>query len=513
MFRQLYTSSSSACFELINEEVYYSKKEYRVLLNGAPLRGSFSTNVFSLFNLKPSTAYTVSTTLDGFVLSFVTSSESMCLNVKDFGAVGDGKTDDTVAIQTAINLCDIYGRVYIPKGVYSIRPITLKSHLTLELSKGATLLGNIGMDNYPIVKAEVSDWASGEKIQCASWEGSPIDSRQSLINAYFAKDINIVGQGKIDGNAQNALWWVDVKNQKIGRPRLFFGNKCCDVTIHGITVSNSASWTLHPFFCKNFSLLDASVNAPKDSPNTDGCNPESCDGVNIIGSIFSVGDDCVAIKSGKLYMGAKYHTPADNHTIRNCLMQFGHGAIVLGSEMAGGVKNLSVEKCYFNHTDRGLRIKTRRGRGKDGIIDGIEFKNIIMDNVLTPLVINMFYFCDPDGKTEYVWSKKKLPVGDDTPYLGKFTFSDMICRDCEYSAGYFYGLPEQPIGEINISNVRFDFKHDAQSGMPAMMSFIEPTCKQGLYFNNVSIVNIKNTQVNGCDGEVITAVNVGEIKE
>lgn len=145
----------------------------------------------------------------------------------------------------------------------------------------------------------------------------------------------------------------------------------------------------------------------------------SCNGVEIVGCKFSVGDDCCAIKSGKLYMGKTYKTPANNHTLRNNLFRNGHGAITLGSEMAGGVTSLSVSQCVFSHTDRGLRIKTRRGRGKDAIIDGVLFENIKMHNVLTPFVINMYYFCDPDGFTEYVRSRdaKKFPVDDRTPYL------------------------------------------------------------------------------------------------
>lgn len=124
---------------------------------------------------------------------------------------------------------------------------------------------------------------------------------------------------------------------------------------------------------------------------------------------FSLGDDCIAVKSGKIYMGKKYKTPSENIHIRQCLMENGHGAVTVGSEMAGGVKNLVVEECRFYDTDRGLRIKTRRGRGKDAVLDQIIFRKIDMDQVMTPFVINCFYFCDPDGKTEFVQSREKMP--------------------------------------------------------------------------------------------------------
>ena len=85
------------------------------------------------------------------------------------------------------------------------------------------------------------------------------------------------------------------------------------------------------------------------------------------------------LKSGKIDIGKRFKTPASRHTIRNCLMQFGHGAVTLGSEMAGGVKDLTVNRCVFLKTDRGLRIKTRRGRGKDAVIDGVTFENLKME--------------------------------------------------------------------------------------------------------------------------------------
>lgn len=322
-----------------------------------------------------------------------------------------------------------------------------------------------------------------------------------------------MGRGVIDGNARNSTWWENVKARTIGRPRLVFFNHCENVLFHGILGRNSASWNFHPFFCKNVDFIDIAVEAPKDSPNTDGMDPESCDNVRCIGVRFSVGDDAIAIKSGKMYMGMKYQTPATNHLVRNCLMEYAHGAVVLGSEMSGGIRDLTVSQCLFSHTDRGLRIKTRRGRGKYAVIDGVEFSNIRMDNVMTPLVMNMYYFCDPDGKTEFVWSKEPHPVDDTTPYLGSFVFRDMVCTDCEWAAGYFYGLTEQPIGSVTIENVSFSFKEDASSGYPAMMSYIDEECKRGLYFNCVSKVSLKNVTMDGQVGDKVTALHVGEVAE
>ena len=510
-FHNLYVSSVSACFELENSAPYYAEQEYDVTVNGAPALMGVRTNVFSLFELKPDTEYTVSVGEDSVTVK--TLSETGCISVLDFGAKGDGVTDDTSALQVAIDCTPKGGRLLVPAGVYFTRPLVLKSNMTWHLQKGAIILGDPVEEHYPILPGEIQDCEYDDVHQITSWEGHPSAGRQSFISAHYAENIAIVGEGVIDGNAINGSWWVDVKKRPIARPKLVWLNRCENVTFHGITGRNSACWNFHPFFSKNIFFYNTAVEAPKDSPNTDGTDPESCDNVHYIGMRFSVGDDAIALKSGKMYMGMKYQTPATNHIVRNCLMEYAHGAVVLGSEMAGGIKDFTVSQCYFKHTDRGLRIKTRRGRGKYCVVDGVEFSNILMDNVMTPLVINMYYYCDPDGKTEYVWSKEKLPVDDGTPYMGNFTFRDIQATDCEWAAGFFYGLPEMPVESVTIENMNFTFKQDASSGCPAMMSFLEPMSKKGLYFNCVKKVHLKNVTVTGQEGDYLITENVDEVIE
>ena len=510
MFKQLFKSSTSACFELENTNPYYAPDKYQVIVNGTKTDKVWESNVFSLFNLQPDTDYVIGTTLDSATLTVHTDKESGTVNVKDLGAKGDGKTEDTYYVQMAIDSCPKGGRVIIPEGSYYVRPIVLKSDITIEIQKGGELLGDIVEEHYPYVPAKI-EHDDGTKEILATWEGNPYTCHQSFVSAYKQSNIKIVGEGAINGNADHSTWWATPKGRAVARPRLVTLNKCENVVFHGVTCKNSAAWNLHPFFSKNLGFYDIRVQNPYTGPNTDGLDPESCDNVEIIGSVFSVGDDCVALKAGKLYMGAKYKTPANHHTIRNNLFQDGHGAIVLGSEISGGVKNLSVCQCVFKHTDRGLRIKTRRGRGKDSIIDGVVFENIKMINVITPFVINMYYFCDPDGHTEYVWSREKHPVGDDTPYLGKFLFKNIECTDCECMCAYFDGLVEQPVKEVVIENVSFSFKQDAKPFKPAMLEFVRDYCKEGIYIDNVENVVLKNVTFDGVEGEHIIQKNCGKV--
>ncbi len=510
--KNIYTGASSACFELVNDRPYYAPAEFRVYLNGEKCSET-SSNVFSVYSLNPDTEYDLRIKGEGIEgeLRFRTAGESCALDVHAFGAVGDGVHDDTEAIQTAVNYLPPEGRLLFPAGQYLSRPISLKSHITLELCEGAVLLGWPERKDYPIIPGFVHA-LNGEEVHFGTWEGNAVPMYQALLSAAYAEDITIVGPGTVDGNAQNTDFWTNFTNFPTGRPRLLFFNRCTGVTVHGIHACNSASWQIHPYFSKNLGFYDVFVSAPKISPNTDALDPESCSNVEIIGCRFAVGDDCIAIKSGKIELGKKFNQPADRHTIRNCLMQEGHGAITLGSEIGAGVQNLSVSQCLFRGTDRGLRIKSRRGRGKNCRIDGVSFDNIRMEKVLTPVVINLWYnCCDPDRESEYVWSREHLPVDDRTPYMGSFRFSRIRCTDAEIAACYIDGLPEAPIHDVTFEDVSIGFSPDARPGIPMMENFAKTRCRLGLYLDNVKHITLKNVRLQGVDGEALIADHYEEL--
>ena len=511
MIKSVFISSSSACFEWQNNEAYYSPKEYTVYLNGEWVYFG-NTNVFSLFDLTPNTEYELVS--EGEKLTFKTKAETAAVSVRDFGACGDGVTDDTEAIRAAINCLPRGARLYFPSGVYLTAPISLKSHMTLELSEGATLLGIADRSKYPAVPGCVPELCGGDDVHLGGWEGCANKMYLSLIYAEYAEDITIVGRGRLDGNGEAGGWWEkEMIRGPIKRPRLMFFNRCDGIRLHGISLSNSPCWNIHPYFSSNVDILDISITAPKDSPNTDAIDPEACDRVDIIGCKLSVGDDCIAIKSGKIDLAAIFKKPADRHTVRNCLMQFGHGALTLGSEISGGVTNLTVNRCVFERTDRGLRIKTRRGRGKYCVIDGVVFENIKMTGVLTPIVINSFYFCDPEGHTEYAQTREPLPIDDRTPYLGSFTFKNMECTDCEVAACYCEGLPERPIASVALENINFSFSDSAKPEMPAMCEHVEPMCRAGMVLKCVDKLTLKNVKVENNLGRALACDRVSEIIE
>lgn len=499
----------SATFELDNHEIYQVKDEYDVYLNDEKVLTT-KTNAFTLFNLVQDKDYIVKIGEDS--LSIHTNKASYILYAKDF-IKGSSEQDDTLALQMAISMTPKNGLLIFEEGEYHIRSLFLKSDITIEFKKGAYLLGSTEVNDYPLGPGEIKPLRDEDKpLQLLSWEGNPFIGKPSLIAGYEVENVNLVGEGVVDGQAQKSKFWDDVKHLPWGRPRLLFLMRCKNINVVGLTFQNTPCWTIHPYFSQNLGFYNLFISNPKTSPNTDGMDPEACDNVKIIGVNFSVGDDCIALKSGKIYIGSTYKKPCNNVTIRNCFMNEGHGAIVLGSEAGAGLTNLLIERCYFKHTDRGLRIKTRRGRGKDSVMDNVTFRDIYMDNVLTPLTVNMFYFCDPDGKEEYVQTREKLPVDERTPYLGKFTFERMTVVDAEYALGYFLGLPEQPIGEINIIDSTFTVKDTENSGFPVMASNVEKMNKSGFNFFNVKKVNIKNVKTSGYVGEEYIFNNVEEVK-
>lgn len=515
MLKVLYQGAGSACFELENRSPYYAPSPYSVYLDGALVLQN-NTNVFSLFGLSPNTHYTLCVKSESAeeTLDFSTACETCAVNARDFGAIGDGVHDDTDALALAIRCLPEDGRLILPEGRYLTRPQMLKSRMTLELQSGAVLLGSPERERYPILPGAVIDPVTGKELIFGADEGLVKPMYQSLLTAQYAEDIAIIGPGTVDGNAGAGDFWTKYHEFPAARPRLFFFNHCARVRLHGVRVKDSPAWQIHPFFCDDVGIYNVTVTAPKDSPNTDAIDPESCRGVEILGCRLNVGDDCIAIKSGKIELGKKYRRAAEGHTIRNCLMEHGHGAVTLGSETAAGVRDLAVSQCLFRDTDRGLRIKTRRGRGKDCEITGITFENIRMDGVLTPIVMNMWYNCvDPDRESEYVWTRKALPVDERTPHLGSFVFRNLECTGAHAAACSIDGLPERPIDAVTLEDISVSFAENALPAIPAMRNFAEPVCRMGLYFENVGKIRLKNVRLSGVVGDAVITKACGALEQ
>lgn len=510
-------TSRDICFELVGTGRYYTDEKYDIYLNGNKMLTTDKV-ITSVYNLSPDTEYLVEAKAENGdqvlgSLTVKTEYEFVTLNVRDFGAKGDGVHDDTLAIQTAIMACPKKGRVYVPAGVYKIVSLFLKSDLVLDLAKDATLSAFTEREKFGILPGIIQSYDEKDEYNLGTWEGNPLDCFTGIITGLYVENVVITGEGTIDGCTSFENWWHNCKVMNIAwRPRLVFLSHCKNITMHGVTVTNSPSWTLHPYFTDGMYFYDVKVINPANSHNTDGLDPESCTDIKIIGVYFSVGDDCIAIKSGKIYMGRKHKIPTSKVSIRQSCMRDGHGAVTVGSEIAAGVKEVKIEDCLFLNTDRGLRVKTRRGRGKDSVLDNIVFENITMDNVMTPFVVNSFYFCDPDGKTEYVASKEALPVDERTPEIDRLVFKNIEAHNCHVAAAYIYGLPEKKISSVTFENIHVDYAKEPKSGVAAMMLGCDEGRLQGIVAANIEELVVKNVVVEGCEGETFVLTGIDNIK-
>jgi polygalacturonase len=347
--------------------------------------------------------------------------------VTKFGAVGDGKTMNTTAIQKTIDAASAAGGgiVLVPEGNFLTGPFTLASQINLQLAKGATILITDDIKNYPSVDERYQD--------CISVVG--------------AHDVEISGEGAIDG--QGKAWWEAFRADKAmtHRPYMIKFNKCSRVYVHGVTLTNSPMFHLVPQNCTDVTIQGITIQSPANAPNTDGIDPSGWNYL-ITNCTIDDGDDNIAVKPG-----GNSRSPGDkNFTITNCTFRHGHG-MSIGSGTDNGIEDLRVSNCTFDSTDAGIRIKTSRGRG--GLLQNLTYENLTMTAVKNPIYIIDWYperDAPKDPSTE-----KAQPVTDRTPINKNIVIRNVTATACA-TAGIIRGLPEAPISNVTLSNVTISAK-------------------------------------------------------
>ena len=390
------------------------------------------------------------------------------------GAKADGKTLNTMLINHTVDRLSQAGggTLFFPAGTYLTGAIRLKSNITLELEAGATLLFSDNFDDYlPFMEVR--------------HEGVMMKSFSPLISAMDAENITIKGEGTLDGqgkawwteffriyvdlekngmrelNKYQPLWerendvealyaetnedWHGTLKRRFFRPPFIQPVRCRRVRIEGVKIINSPFWTVNPEFCDNVVVTGVTIhNVP--SPNTDGINPESCRNVHISDCHISVGDDCITLKSGRDAQARRLGVPCENITKTNCTMLSGHGGVVIGSEMSGSVRKVTISNCVFDGTDRGIRIKSTRGRG--GVVEDIRVSNIIMSNIKREaVVLNLKYSEMPVE-----------PMSERTPLFRDISISGLTAVGVKTPVK-IVGLEEAPVTDIilrdiNVKNAR-----------------------------------------------------------
>lgn len=480
MISVLFISANSITFEIKNDDCYYTK-EYDILLDDKFVMSS-NKNVISLYDLLPNKTYKLS--VNGEEIEFKTLNKKLIYLKKD-----ESILDDTPFIQNALdNLKE--DETLVLDGKFNVICLFINSNNSIYIPVNTTLLGCTDRSKYPILKAD--EFLNGKPL--GTWEGYADDSFASIITILGKENVCIYGEGTVDGNAQNSDFWVNHRVKRIARrPKGIFIHTSNNITLEGIMVCNTPSWNEHPFYSTNLKYLNMRLINPWDSPTTDGCDPESCKNVYIIGNFISVGDDCIAIKSGRPDFAKLYHTPSENIIIRNNFMNHGHAGVTLGSENSGGINDVFVTNCVFKDTDRGLRIKSQRGRGKSAIIKDVIFDNIVMDHVKSPFVINAFYKAGTDA-LDYRFDRGYMEISDETPSLKSFRFDNIKCSNVCYGVGYFLGLPESKIESIVLNNITITYDRNTEPGEMAMNGTKEVHKNASFVCENVSSIILNNVE-------------------
>ena len=385
--------------------------------------------------------------------------------ITSYGAVGDGEKDCTEAFRKAIEACVSAGggKVVVPKGVFLTGAIHLKSNVNLYISEGAVVRFSTDPSRYlPVVYSR--------------WEGVECMNYSPLIYAFQQDNIAITGTGVLDGQGSPEHWWPwkgkasdgwkkGTPNQNAARATLMkmgedgvpvakriFGEgsylrpsfvqpyQCRNVLIKDVTFKNSPMWFLHPVLCSNVTVDHVTIEGL--GPNNDGCDPESCTDVLIRDCSFNTGDDCIAIKSGRNNDGRRVNRPSENIVIQGCKMKDGHGGVVIGSEISGGVRGVYAEDCDMDspNLDRAIRLKTNSVRG--GVLENVFVRNIRVGQVAEAVLkINFFY--------------EEGDAGSFTPSVRNITLEGVTCQKGKYAL-WIKGYERSPIKDLTLKNCEFN---------------------------------------------------------
>lgn len=383
-------------------------------------------------------------------------------DITDFGALGDGTTLNTHAFAAAIDACaqNGGGQVFVPAGRFLTGAIYLKSNMELHLSEGATVLFSTETRDYPIVFTR--------------YEGLELMNYSPLVYAFGAKNIAITGSGTLDGQGHD--WWswsggarfgwregmpnqraarltlaqmaedhVPVEQRVFGdghylRPNLIQVYNCENVLIEGVKLRNSPCWNIHPVQCRN--VIVRGVDVFGHGPNNDGCDPESVDHMLIEDCTFDTGDDCIAIKSGRNADGRRLAMPSQNILIRNCRMKDGHGGVVIGSEISGGVRWVFAEKCRMDSPDLWYALRFKNNAMRGGVLENIYARDISVGQVGKAVIT-----CD--------FNYEEGAKGAFKPVL-RHVVIERLTADHALRVLDSQGLPGAPVSDIVLRDCRFD---------------------------------------------------------
>lgn len=394
--------------------------------------------------------------------------------ITDYGAIGDGKTLNTKAIQSAIDACAKAGGgdLLIPKGTFLTGSIFLKQGVNLFIEKDAVLKGSQNTNDYPWIDTRIA--------------GLEMRWPAALVNADGITNLQLTGEGMLDGSGER--WWREYwdarKHEKddldphfkVPRPRLVHIIRCQNVTVRDLFLKDSAFWNLQLTYCDGVEVHNLKIRAPHEpvkAASSDGIDVDSTRNVLITGCDIECDDDAICLKAGRDADGLRVNRPTENVVIRDCHVGHAAGLVCFGSETAGGIRNIRISDCRAdNGCGEIVRLKTRMGRG--GVVEDVLYENIQADGVRQVFNFNMDAFAT-------TWLPEQFrapgPAEKAIPTFRRITARNLSAKNCG-AAGHLTGLAQSPLRDITLENI------DIQA-------------KGGFTIRNALGLQFKNVKVNG----------------
>lgn len=392
------------------------------------------------------------------------------LVISEHGAVGDGTTLNTKAIQSTIDDCAKSGggTVVVPAGVFVSGSIFLKQGVNLCVEKGGVLKGSQNTNDYPWIDTRIA--------------GLEMKWPAALVNADGVTNLQLTGEGTIDGSGER--WWHEYwatraaepndidPHFKVGRPRLVHIIRSKNIVVRDLLFKDSAFWNLQLTYCDGIEVNHLTVRAPSGAASSDGIDIDSSRNVVITDCDIQCDDDAICLKSGRDADGLRVNVPTENVEVKNCHVGRAGGLVVIGSETSGGIRHVRVHDCRADSgCNEVVRFKTRIGRG--GVVEDIVYENIEAAGIRQLLSFNMDAFSTTWLPEQF---RAPAPAAVATPIFRNITVRNIKVKTCA-AAGHVIGLVESPIQNLKLENIEIQ---NAEKGFT--MRYIK-----GLVCDNVKV--------------------------
>ncbi len=413
--------------------------------------------------------------------------------VTSFGAVGDGKTSNTTALQALIDKVakEGGGTVVVPEGTFLTGALFFKQGVNLYIEKNGTLKGTTEQSDYPQVKTR--------------WEGIEREWTSALLNFTGMTGVDVSGEGTIDGSGD--LWLERsgfgrgrgapaARGQgqqprpqpaagrgappqggpRFGRPRMICFQNCKRVRITRLRLKQQAIWCLHILYSHDVVVDGVDIRADHNIPSSDGIDIDSSSKVRVRNVDIDVDDDCITIKSGKDADGLRVNRPSEDIIVENSRMHYGHGGVAMGSETSGGIRNVITRHCVMDSDNWApIRFKTQPSRG--GVVENITYSDIVLKDTRVAIEFNM----------EWRMVPPIAPPSKVLPIVRNVTIRNVT--GTVKTVGIMHGLAGSPI-----RNVKFEK--------------CSITADRGFAIENVRNVDLSGLKLTVKNGDPITKKNV-----